>query len=77
MPKRRSIVEPNKKFKAFRIGPIIPTSFIGIWNDEIILGKKLINSAFRRVIAKKVEEIDEEIKTGGHRPSKKFKYKGE
>lgn len=44
---------------------------------EIILGKKLINSAFRRVIAKKVEEVDEEIKTGGHRPSKKFKYKGE
>lgn len=42
---------------------------------EIILGKPLINSAFRRVIAKKVEEIDEEIKTGGHRPSKKFKYK--
>jgi len=44
---------------------------------EIILEKKLINSAFRRVIAKKVEEIDEEIKTGGHRPSKKFKYKGD
>lgn len=44
---------------------------------EIILGKKLINSAFRRVIAKKVEAIDEEIKTGGHRPSQKFKYKGE
>ncbi len=44
---------------------------------EIILGKKLINSAFRRVIAKKVKEIDEEVKTGGHRPSKKFEYKGE
>ena len=44
---------------------------------EIILGRKLINSAFRRVIAKKVIEIDEEIKTGGHRPSKKFKYKGD
>jgi len=44
---------------------------------EIILGKKLINSAFRRVIAKKVEEIDEQIKTGGHRPSQKFKYKGD
>ena len=27
---------------------------------EIILGKKLINSAFRRVISKKIEEIDEE-----------------
>lgn len=44
---------------------------------EIILGRPLINSAFRRVIAKKVEEIDEEVKTGGHRPSKKFRYKGE
>ena len=44
---------------------------------EIILGKKLINSAFRRVIAKKVEEVDEQIKTGGHRPSQKFIYKGE
>lgn len=42
---------------------------------EIILGKKLINSAFRRVIAKKVEEVDEQIKTGGHRPSQKFIYK--
>ena len=43
---------------------------------EIILNKKLISSAFRRVISKKVIEIDEEIKTGGHRPSKKYKYKG-
>ena len=42
---------------------------------EIILGKKLINSAFRRVIAKRVEEVDEQIKTGGHRPSQKFTYK--
>lgn len=44
---------------------------------ELILGKKLINSAFRRVISKKVEEVDEQIKTGGHRPSQKFKYKGD
>lgn len=44
---------------------------------EIILNKKLISSAFRRVISKKVQEIDEEIKTGGHRPSKKYKYIGE
>ena len=44
---------------------------------EIILNKKLISSAFRRVISKKVKEIDEEIKTGGHRPSKKYQYKGE
>ena len=42
---------------------------------EIILGKRLINSAFRRVIAKKVIEVDEVIQTGGHRPSQKFMYK--
>ena len=44
---------------------------------EIILGKELINSAFRRVIAKKVEEVDEVIQTGGHRPSQKYIYKGD
>lgn len=42
---------------------------------EIILGKKLINSAFRRVIAKKVTEVDEVVQTGGHRPSQKYIYK--
>lgn len=42
---------------------------------EIILGKKLINSAFRRVIAPKIEQVDDKIKTGGHRPSQKFRYK--
>ena len=44
---------------------------------EIILGRELINSAFRRVIAKKVEEVDEIIQTGGHRPSQKYTYKGD
>ena len=42
---------------------------------EIILGKKLINSAFRRVISSKVESVSEVIQTGGHRPSQMFKYK--
>lgn len=42
---------------------------------EIILGKKLINSAFRRVIAKKIEGAPGQIKTGGHRPSNLFRYK--
>ncbi len=42
---------------------------------EIILNKKLINSAFRRVIASKIEATEETIKTGGHRPSQYFKYK--
>ena len=42
---------------------------------EIILGKKLINSAFRRVIAKKIVNVDGQVKTGGHRPSNLFRYK--
>lgn len=44
---------------------------------EIILGKKLINSAFRRVIAPKIEMVEEKIKTGGHRPSSLFRYIGD
>jgi ADP-ribose pyrophosphatase YjhB (NUDIX family) len=42
---------------------------------EVILGKKLLDPAFRRIIADKVEKTDK-IKTGeGHRPSYLFKYK--
>jgi ADP-ribose pyrophosphatase YjhB (NUDIX family) len=42
---------------------------------EAILGKKLLDPAFRRIIAGKVEKTDK-IKTGGgHRPSVLFKYK--
>lgn len=41
---------------------------------EIILGKKLINSAFRRVIAPKIEMVEEKVRTGGHRPSNLFRY---
>lgn len=41
---------------------------------EIILSKKLINSAFRRTISNKIKPIEEKIKTGGHRPSQKFMY---
>ena len=42
---------------------------------EVILGKKLLDPAFRRIIADKVEKT-EKIKTGGgHRPSYMFKYK--
>lgn len=44
---------------------------------EIILGKQLINSAFRRVITPKIKPVEEKIKTGGHRPSQKFTYKPE
>ena len=43
---------------------------------EVILGKKLLDPAFRRIIADKVEKTDK-IKTGsGHRPSYMFRYKG-
>ena len=42
---------------------------------EVILGKKLLDPAFRRIIANKVEKTDK-IKTGGgHRPSILYKYK--
>ena len=42
---------------------------------ELLLNKKLINSAFRRVIKDKVTLTNEMIKTGGHRPSILCKYK--
>ena len=42
---------------------------------EVILGKKLLDPAFRRIIADKVVKTDK-VKTGeGHRPSVLFKYK--
>lgn len=42
---------------------------------EVILGKKLLDPAFRRIIQDKVVKTDK-IKTGeGHRPSVLFKYK--
>lgn len=43
---------------------------------EVILGKKLLDPAFRRVIASKVVATDKVRVDGGHRPSKLFKYKG-
>lgn len=42
---------------------------------EVILGKKLLDPAFRRIIEPKVIKTDKTIKTGGHRPSVMFKYK--
>ena len=41
---------------------------------ELLLGKKLINSAFRRKIKEKIEITNKAIKTGGHRPSFLCKY---
>ena len=43
---------------------------------EVILNKKLLDPAFRRIIAGKVEKTNK-MRTGeGHRPSALFKYKG-
>lgn len=42
---------------------------------EVILDKKLLDPAFRRIIADKVEKTNKTIKTGGHRPSIMYKYK--
>lgn len=42
---------------------------------EIILGKKLLAPAFRRIIADKVEKTTKVRVDGGHRPSALFKYK--
>ena len=41
----------------------------------IILGKKLLGPAFRRIIADKVVKTDKMQTGGGHRPSYLFKYK--
>lgn len=42
---------------------------------EVILGKKLLDPAFRRIIANKVEKTDNVQTGGGHRPSALFRYK--
>ena len=40
-----------------------------------ILKEKVVNSAFRRTFADKLEITDEMVKTGGHRPSYLYRYK--
>lgn len=42
---------------------------------EVILGKKLLDPAFRRIIADKVEKTDKVKTGGGHRPSALFRYR--
>lgn len=42
---------------------------------EIILGRKLLDPAFRRIISNKVIKTDKVKTGGGHRPSALFKYK--
>ena len=41
---------------------------------SLLLGRELVNSAFRRVIAPKIVETGKMISTGGHRPSMLCKY---
>lgn len=68
----------NKAMHTDIIFNIMPDKFtIGELRQvyEIILNKKLINSAFRRIINPKLEATNEIIKNGGHRPSQYFKYK--
>ena len=42
---------------------------------EVVLRKKLLDPAFRRIIANKVEKTEKMKTGGGHRPSYLFKYK--
>ena len=42
---------------------------------EVILGKKLLDPAFRRIIKDKVVKTDKMKTGGGHRPSYLFEYK--
>lgn len=41
---------------------------------EVILGKKLLDPAFRRIIANRVEKTEHYQTGGGHRPSALFRY---
>lgn len=42
---------------------------------EVILGRELLDPAFRRIIASKVEKTNKVKTGGGHRPSVLFKYR--
>lgn len=42
---------------------------------EIILGKKLLQAAFRRTISEKLENTGKMTSNAGHRPSRIFRYK--
>ena len=42
---------------------------------EVILGKKLLDPAFRRIIKDKVEKTNKMKTGGGHRPSVLFRYR--
>ena len=42
---------------------------------EVILGKKLLAPAFRRIIKDKVQITNKQTSGDGHRPSTLFKYK--
>lgn len=44
---------------------------------SLLLGRELVNSAFRRVIAPKIVETGKMIRTGGHRPSSLCRYNEE
>ena len=57
---------------------LMPTEFtIGELKQvyELLLNKKLVNSAFRRAITPKLTPTGKIIKTGGFRPTELYKYK--
>ena len=58
---------------------MMPKYFI-LWELQqvykVILDKKLLDPAFRRIIANIVEKTDKVKTGGGHRPSALFKYSG-
>ena len=42
---------------------------------EVILGRELLDPAFRRIIASKVEKTEKQKTGGGHRPSIMYTYR--
>lgn len=44
---------------------------------SLLLGRELVNSAFRRIIAPKIIDTGKMIRTGGHRPSSVCRYNEE
>ena len=70
--------EETLSFYKSKFCKLFPTENGYLYNKLVIPlyeNKKLINSAFRRVIASKIEPTNEIIKNGGHRPPQYFRYK--
>lgn len=44
---------------------------------ELLLGKKIFGTSFRRILESKIEKCGKIVKNGGFRPSELYRYKGE